>query len=148
MNEQARLGLATGIPTAITQTNGDIVRLAPGKPGKVAEVRSGRLVLDGDIIVPADGEAIVTRRRLARDGLVIVALDGKGGAQVHGIGLPLDEDYAEFVAEAEADVAEALRKLKGTRDPDAVIEAARLAARRAAQRWSGKKPQMKVLLPA
>ena len=145
--EQARVGLGRGIPDAVVQKNGDIVRLAPGAPGKLATVRSGRLVLDGDIIVPADGDAIATRRRLAHNGLVIVALDGKGGAQVHGIGLPLDEDYAEFVAEAESDVAEALRKLKGAdaRDPAAREEAARLAARRAAQRWSGKKPQMKVL---
>jgi ribonuclease J len=146
MHEQARLGKATGIPNAVFQKNGDIVRLAPGKPGKLSEVRAGRLVLDGDIIVPADGDAISTRRRLARDGLVIVVLDGKGGAQVHGIGLPLDEDYDEFVAEAQNDVAEALRKLKGARDPGAMAEAARLAARRAAQRWSGKKPQTKVLL--
>ncbi len=149
MQEHARLGKASGIPETLVQKNGDIVRLAPGRPGKLAEVRNGRLVLDGDIIVPADGEAIATRRRLARDGLLVVALDGKGGAQVHGIGLPLDEDYPEFVAEAEADVAEALRKLKG-RDrnlPDAISEAARLAARRAAQRWSGKKPQTKVLFP-
>ena len=147
MHEQARLGRSTGIPHAVFQKNGDVVRLAPGKPGKLAEVRTGRLVLDGDIIVPADGEAIATRRRLARDGLVIVALDGKGGAQVHGLGLPLDEDYAEFVAEAEADVAEAVARLKGpaAREPAAQEEAARLAARRAAQRWSGKKPQTKVI---
>ena len=137
----------TNAVTAIAQKNGDVIRLAPGAPGKLAEVRTGRLVLDGDIIVPADGDAITTRRRLARDGLLIVALDGKGGAQVHGIGLPLDEDYDQFVAEAQADVAEALSKLKGTRDPEAVSEAARLAARRAAQRWSGKKPQTRVLLP-
>ena len=147
MQEQARVGLGRGIPDAVVQKNGDIVRLAPGAPGKLATVRSGRLVLDGDIIVPADGDAIATRRRLAHNGLVIVALDGKGGAQVHGIGLPLDEDYAEFVAEAERDVAEALKKLKGpaARDAAAQDEAARLAARRAALRWSGKKPQTKVI---
>ncbi|HWK41120.1 MAG TPA: ribonuclease J [Croceibacterium sp.] len=148
MQEQARLGLRSGIPTAVTQKNGDIVRLAPGKAGKLAEVRAGRLVLDGDIIVPADGDAIVTRRRLARDGLLVIAVNDQGSAQVHGIGLPLDEDYAEFVAEAERDVAEAIRKLKGGRDAAAVAEAARLAARRAAQRWCGKKPQTKVLLTA
>jgi ribonuclease J len=148
MQEQARIGLGAGIPDAVFQKNGDIVRLAPGRPGKLASVTAGRLVLDGDIIVPADGEAITTRRRLARDGLIIVALDGRGGAQVHGMGLPLDEDYDEFVAEAERDVAEALKRLKGpgARDPEAQSEAARLAARRAAQRWSGKKPQTKVLL--
>ncbi len=150
MQEQARLGAGSGIPDNIVQKNGDIVHLAPGRPGKVATVRAGRLVLDGDIVVPADGDAITTRRRLARDGLVIVALDGQGGVQVHGMGLPLDEDYDAFVAEAQADVAEALSRLKGpgARDPAARHEAARLAARRAAQRWSGKKPQTKVLLPA
>ncbi len=148
MQEQARLGAASGIPENIVQKNGDIVRLAPGRPGKLAEVRNGRLVLDGDIIVPADGEAITMRRRLARDGVIIVVLDGRGGAQVHGIGLPLDEDYPDFVAEAERDVVEALRKLKGRgRDAEAESEAARLAARRAAQRWSGKKPQTRVILP-
>jgi len=148
MLEQARLGEGCGIPDTVVQKNGDIVRLAPGAPGKLAEVRAGRLVLDGDIIVPADGDAITTRRRLSRDGLVIVALDGKGGAQVHGMGLPLDEDYDEFVAEAEADVADALKKLKGSRDPATQEEAARLAARRAAQRWCGKKPQTKVIRAA
>jgi ribonuclease J len=149
MQEQARLGEASGIPENIFQKNGDIIRLAPGRPGKLAEVQNGRLVLDGDIIVPADGDAITMRRRLARDGLLIVVLDERGTAQVHGVGLPLDEDYDEFVAEAERDVAEALRKLKGRGrpDPDAVTEAARLAARRAAQRWSGKKPQTRVILP-
>jgi len=148
MQEQARLGRARGIPQAVVQHNGDIVRLAPGEAGKLATTRAGRLVLDGDIIVPADGEAIVTRRRLARDGMVIVALDEKRMPQVHGFGLPLDEDYPAFVAEAERDVIEALRRLKGARarDREDVIEAARLAARRAAQRWSGKKPQTRVIL--
>jgi ribonuclease J len=148
MQEQARLGLARGIPHAVVQQNGEIVRLAPGEPGKLAHVRAGRLVLDGDIIVPADGEAIVTRRRLARDGILIVTLDGQRNPQVHGFGLPLDEDYPEFVAEAEKDVTDALRRLKGpkARDREEVIEAARIAARRAAQRWSGKKPQTRVIL--
>jgi ribonuclease J len=148
MQEQARLGRARGIPQAVVQQNGDIVRLAPGEAGKLAATRAGRLVLDGDIIVPADGEAIVTRRRLARDGILIVVLDEERMPQVHGFGLPLDEDYPEFVAEAERDVVEALRRLKGAkaRDREEVIEAARLAARRAAQRWSGKKPQTRVIL--
>ena len=148
MREQARLGLASGIPRAVFQKNGDIVRLAPGIPGKLAEVQAGRLVLDGDIIVPADGEAVTMRRRLARDGMLIVALGAKGRAQVTGIGLPLDEDYDEFVAEAESDISQAIGRLKGgtRRDRQAVAEAARLAARRAAQRWSGKKPQTRVVM--
>jgi ribonuclease J len=147
MHEQARLGRAKGIPHAVVQINGDIVKLAPGTPSHVGKVPSGRLVLDGDIIVPADGEAITTRRRLARDGALLVVL-GKGDeAKVRGIGLPLDEDYEEFVEEAKADVAKALQRLKGRerQNPEARLEAARLAARRTAQRWSGKKPQTIVM---
>lgn len=149
MREQAKVGRAKGVPKAVVQQNGDMVRLAPGKPGKISEVRAGRLVLDGDILVPADGEAIVMRRRLAANGLVIVVLDGKGRVHVEGIGLPLDEDYDDFTAEAREDVAVALTKLKGgaRHDREAISEAARLAARRAAQRWSGKKPQVRVILP-
>jgi ribonuclease J len=148
MQEQGRLGKQRGIPQVVVQKNGDIVRLAPGKPGKLAEIRSGRLVLDGDIIVPADGEAISMRRRMARDGVLLVVIDAQGKPHVNGIGLPLDEDYAEFVDEAEGDVVEAIRKLKGParKDRESIKEAARLAARRAAQRWSGKKPQTRVLL--
>lgn len=152
MQEQARLGLGAGIPDAVVQQNGDLVRLAPGEPGRIAQVRAGRLVLDGDLIVPADGEAITIRRRLARDGLVLVVL-GAGeaaGRSVHveGAGLPLDEDYPAFVAEAKADIAAELAKLKRaeSRDLAAVSEAARLAARRAATRWSGKRPQVRVIV--
>ncbi len=149
MKEQCRLGKARGIPLQVFQKNGDVVRLAPGAPGKIAEIEASRLVLDGDIIVPADGEAITMRRRLARDGMLIVVLERGGGVQVEGVGLPLDEDYPEFVAEAVADVKQALSVLRGAaaRDRDAIMEAARLAARRAAQRWSGKKPQTRVILP-
>lgn len=147
MAEQARLGEASAIPHNILQSNGDIVRLAPGTPGKIAEVRTGRLVLDGDIIVPADGDAITMRRRLSRDGMLIVVIDSEGGVMVEGIGLPLDEDYDAFVEEAEADVAKALARLRGgrARDRDTAHEAARLAARRAANRWCGKKPQTRVI---
>lgn len=147
MREQARLGRASGIPKAVDQKNGDLVRLAPGKPGKFGEVRAGRLVLDGDIIAPADGEAMVMRRRLAHNGFLTVAVAGTR-IEVAGVGLPLDEDYADFCEEARDDVAEALGKLKGKagRDRDTRIEAVRLAARRAATRWSGKKPQVQVLL--
>jgi ribonuclease J len=148
MREQARLGTAFGIPETLVQKNGDLLRLAPGAPGKFGEVRAGRLVLDGDIITPADGEAMVMRRRLAYNGAVMVAVGAGGSVDVAGLGLPLDEDYDGFVAEAREDVIAALAKLKGTksRDRAARTEAVRLAARKAAQRWSGKKPQVQVML--
>ncbi|WP_408590966.1 ribonuclease J [Novosphingobium sp.] len=154
MAEQARLGREEGIPRAILQKNGDLVRLAPNGPHKISEVRAGRLILDGDIIAPADGESIGARRRLANNGLVSVALavsrDGRltSGMDLGAIGLPLEEDLEAFEAEARDDVTKALAALKGDRRRDrvAVAEAVRLAVRRAAQRWSGKKPVVQVLL--
>lgn len=147
MREQARVGREAGIDHAIVQSNGDIVKLAPGAPRKLGEVRSGRLVLDGDIIVPADGEAIAMRRRIAREGVITVVLDGNLEPTIDTVGIPLDEDLPEFVAETKADIRTALSRLKGkaARDRDAVHEAARLAARRAATAWSGKRPQVRVL---
>ncbi len=155
MQEQARVGLEAGIPSAVFQKNGDIVRLAPGKPGKIAEIEAGRLVLDGDIIVPADGESIVMRRRLAHNGVLVVMLEKGGDVTIESIGLPLDEDHDDFIAEATADVAKAVsstgktrgggRGRKSSSPSDDRLEAARLAARRAATRWSGKKPQVRVV---
>lgn len=148
MAEQARVGKACGIPAQVVQKNGDIVRLAPGKPGKLAEVRAGRLVLDGDIIAPANGEAITMRRRIAAEGVMVVVLVRGSRPLIEAVGLPLDEDMPAFLEEAANDVLNAIGRLKGkdARDHAAVHEAARLAARRAAQRWSGKKPQVRVVM--
>ncbi len=147
MQEQARVGIAAGIPKAVFQKNGDIVRLAPGKPGVIAQIEAGRLVLDGDIIVPADGESIVMRRRLAHNGVVVVILGPGNKVTIESVGLPLDEDHDDFIAEAEADVVKALgaagKKKRGPATDR--LETARLAARRAATRWSGKKPQVRVI---
>ncbi len=147
MMEQARVGKESGIPHNIVQKNGDILRLAPGKPEKLAEIRAGRLVLDGDIIVPADGEAIGMRRRIAREGVVTVVLDADLAPTIDVVGLPLDEDLASFIQETKDKVSAAIAKLKGKdrRDIKAIHEAARLAARRTATSWSGKRPQVRVV---
>lgn len=149
MQEQARLGKECGIAHNVVQSNGDIVRLAPGAPGKLAEVRNGRLVLDGDIIAPADGQAVAMRRRISFEGLMVVVLARGEAPLIEAIGLPLDEDMPDFVAETREDILKAIGRLKGrdASDPSAVHEAARLAARRAARRWSGKNPQVRVLMP-
>ncbi|OYW47356.1 MAG: MBL fold hydrolase [Novosphingobium sp. 12-63-9] len=154
MTEQAKLGKAEGIPRTIVQKNGDLVRLAPNGPQKLREVRNGRLVLDGDIIAPADGDSMAARRKLSQNGIVTVGMavtrDGKpvSAVEVAALGLPLDEDMGAFIVEAQADAREAVIKLKGDRKRDrvAIAEAVRLGVRRTAQRWSGKKPVVLVML--
>lgn len=150
MVEQARFALSQGVRRAIVQQNGELVRLAPDGPEKLGHERIGRLVLDGDVILPADGTTINERRKLSLHGQisVAVALDGarqlKGDPVIRLQGVPVEEDREDFLDEARDAAAEAVAK--GARDEEALREALRLAVRRAATRWTGKKPVVDVLI--
>ena len=149
MREQARFAISEGVPAAIVQRNGDVIRLAPSGPEKIGEERVGRLVLDGDVILPADGVTLNERRKIAHNGLIAVALpiDGNGRlagkAQIRPFGVPVEEDRGDFLTDA-ADAAE--KAYEPTRDVEKVREAVRLAVRRCATLWTGKKPIVEVML--
>ena len=150
MAEQARLGLTSGIRNAVVQSNGDLLRLAPGGPEIIGHEASGRLVLDGDVILPADGTTMNERRKIALHGQisVAVAVDSKGRVvgqpALRTQGVPVEEDKAAFLEEAAAEAAQAVAK--GAREEEALRERIRLAVRRTATRWTGKKPVVDVLL--
>jgi ribonuclease J len=147
--EQARFALAHGVPKALVQRNGDLVRLAPDGPKKLEEVRVGRLVLDGDVILPADGSTITERRRLGYGGLISVALpigaDGElaGDLAIRPFGVPVEEDRDDFIADA---MVSARRAFNPSLAEDQLREAVRLAVRRCATAWTGKKPVVDVML--
>ncbi|WP_374944810.1 ribonuclease J [Sphingomonas sp.] len=150
MMEHARFGLEQGIAQTLVQSDGDIVRMLPGPAKKVGNATVGRLVLDGDVILPADGSTINERRRLALNGQISVAVAlGKGGRaigrpQVRVQGVPVEDERDAFIAEA-ADAAE--KALGGNkRGPDRLREDIRLAVRKVATRWTGKKPIVDVLV--
>ena len=151
MMEQARFAKARGIPHGIVQKNGDLVRLAPNGPEKIGEERVGRLILDGEIILPANGPTMNERRRAAMFGsiAVAVALDGddrlKGDVEIDLQGVPVEEDRAAFLAEARDAAADAVAK-NGGKDEDKLRDAIRLAVRRCATEWTGKKPVVSVLI--
>jgi ribonuclease J len=150
MAEQARFGLAEGIPQAIVQSNGDVVRLAPNGPAKLGEERTGRLILDGDVIIAADGETINQRRRLSWYGLisVAIALDGNDNLvgdpvfRMHGI--PVEDEREDFIDEINDVAVKAVNAWKG--DMDKLREDVRLAVRRVATSWTGKKPIVDVMI--
>jgi ribonuclease J len=150
MAEQARFGLEKGIPKAVVQENGTVLRLAPNGPKVVGRERTGRLILDGDVILPADGSTMGERRRIAAHGIisVAVAIDGRrklrGEPAVTIQGVPVEEDRDDFLAEARDAAAEAVGD--GARDEAKLREAIRLAVRRRAAQWTGKKPIVEVSL--
>jgi ribonuclease J len=144
MAEQARFGQAQGIRRTIVQQNGTMVRLAPDGPEVVGHAPVGRLVLDGDVILPADGAAMNERRKLAENGLVTVAVVRGARAEpaitIHG--LPIEEDREALLAEMRDAVAETIAS--GERDDAKLREAMRLAVRRRVTAWTGKKPVVDV----
>ncbi len=148
MAEHDRFARSRGVPNGIVQKNGDVIRLAPNGPKKLGEEKVGRLVLDGDVILPANGSTMNERRRIAFGGVVMVAvpLDDRGrlsgDVEIATEGLPVEEDRETFFAQA-ASAAE--QAVKTARDADAVAEAVRLAVRRCATEFTGKKPVVRVL---
>lgn len=148
MHEQARFALAHGVPAALTQVNGDLIRLAPGKPKRIDRVRSGRLALDGNVLLPADGETITDRRRLGLYGVISVAVSLSKGkardADVRYRGVPVEDDRDDFIGEMSTAALDAAND--GPADREKLREAIRLAVRRVATQWTGKKPMVDVLI--
>ena len=150
LHEHRRFALEEGIPKALVQENGEIVRLAPNGPEKVGTERVGRLILDGDVMLTADGTTMNQRRKIASNGVisVAVAIDGqnrlRGTAQVALEGIPVEEDRDDFIADACAAASDAARG--DSSNEEKLREAIRLAVRRCATEWTGKKPVVDVLL--
>jgi ribonuclease J len=150
MAEQARFARAHGVPKAVVQSNGDVVRLAPGEPKIIGKERTGRLILDGDTIIAADGATLNERRRLSWYGLISVAfaLDAKdrmlGYPEIRLHGVPIEEDLEDFLEEATAAAVKAVKDHRG--DYDKLRETVRLAVRRVAVSWTGKKPIVDILI--
>jgi ribonuclease J len=150
MAEHDRFARSQGVPKGIVQKNGDVVRLAPDGPKKLGEERVGRLILDGDVILPADGPTMNERRKIASFGVMSVALALNdrdrlvGDVQIALEGIPVEEDREAFLDEACEAASEAA--LKGAANEEKLREAVRLAVRRCATEWTGKKPVVDVLI--
>ncbi|GAB5457692.1 MAG: ribonuclease J [Henriciella sp.] len=72
--EHAAYAKSLQVPQALTPRNGDLIRLAPGKPETIDVVPSGRLYLDGNKLVPSGSEGLRERIGLSQWGIVSVAI--------------------------------------------------------------------------
>ena len=131
--EHAILAKEMLVPEIVTPRNGDLVRLAPGPAAIIDEVPSGRLFVDGGMLVEEAGEALRERRHAASNGVLIVsfAMDKRGkiisDIDVRGIGLPGDEDrpLGDILDDLAERAEQAVRKLKGEAlDDELVVEQA------------------------
>ena len=145
MEEHAVIALAAGVPKAMVPINGSAIRLAPDGPKLLSHEKVGRLVLDGDVILPADGSTMNARRRIMHNGYVaatiILGTNGKLAARPSIIaqGLPVEEDRDDFLSECSDAAAGAVRS-GDARNADKFAESIRVAVRRVARDWTVKKP--------
>ena len=145
MEAHAKLALASGVKKAMVPINGSAIRLAPDGPALLGHEKAGRLVLDGEVILPANGATMVERRRLMMNGhmgaTVVIDRNGKLAATpaITAQGVPVEEDKADFLAEC-AEAAEAAVKKGDSRQEEKFAEAIRVAVRKVAREWTGKKP--------
>src|ERR671935_328337 len=149
MAEHASLARRAGVGKVVLCRDGELMRLAPGDPGKIDEVPAGRLYKDGSLIVSAEERTVADRRRLGFAGMVSVALavngrgDLTGDIQVRLIGIPeagtLGRGPEELAYDAAVEAFEAMPRAR-PRDPDALAEAIRGAVRAALSAVWNKKP--------
>jgi ribonuclease J len=141
-----------GQVTPVLIEDGDILSLSPGRPEVTDSAPVGRLVLDGNRLMPMQGGVMGARRRMLYNGLIVasLAVDGegrlRGNPKVTAPGLFDPEDPQ--TARITADLTQALAELPAaTRRDDATLtEAARTALRRALGRRLQKRPLVDVHL--
>jgi ribonuclease J len=149
MAEHAALARRVGVGKVFTCRDGDLVRLAPGTPAVIDEVPAGRLYKDGALLVGAGERTVQDRRRLGFAGIVSVALavsergEVVGDPEIELTGIPeVDRDgnlIGRLVYDSVMEAIDSMPRAR-RRDPDAVAEAARRAARAAINGAWNKKP--------
>lgn len=154
IREHVKLAQAMQVPESIAPNNGDLIRLAPGPVQLIDEVPSGRLYVDGAVIIETADDAIRDRKRLAAEGAVNVALavSGKNAivagptVTVRGLTMPDEEDLELALEDLETTAKAAFTKLNhAERDDDDAIEASVMrAVRKAAERLWQKRPLVDV----
>ena len=149
MAEHAALARRAGVGKVVLCRDGELVRLAPGTPGKIDEVPAGRLYKDGSLVVSAEERTIADRRRLGFAGVVSVALALNARGELIGdpavtlTGVPEADARGHKIEDIAYDAAiEAYESMPRARrrDPDAVAEAVRRAIRGALSAAWNKKP--------
>lgn len=151
LSQHAELARECGAEPILIE-DGDVVRLGPGKPKIADSVPVGRLVVDGNRLLPMEGVVIGARKRMLFNGVVVASLAVDEAGRV--IGRPRVSAPGLFDAEGpesgqlEDELARGVGELpKGLRrEDDALTEAARAVLRKAVGRRLKKRPNVEIHL--
>jgi ribonuclease J len=149
MAEHAALARRAGVGQVVLCRDGELLRLAPGGPGKIDEVPAGRLYKDGALLVSAEQRTVADRRRLGFAGVVSMALAISDRGELVGdplvtlTGIPefdaLGQRIEDIIYDAAMGAFGSMPRQR-RRDPEAVGEAVRRAIRAAISATWNKKP--------
>lgn len=151
LSAHAALAQDLGI-TPILMEDGDILSLAPGRPEVVDSAPVGRLVVDGNRLVPLQGSVMGARRRMLFNGVVIASLAVDEAGRLRGTprlsapGLfdPEDPETDRILRDFAEGIADLPANLR--RDDESLVEAAKSTLRKALGRRLQKRPLVDVHL--
>ena len=154
LRAHARLAESRGIKAEIA-TNGMMIDLGGNAPEVAEYIETGRLYLDGSVMVPALGGVVRDRIRMALNGHVMVTLlldeedEPLGKAWAELMGLPeIGKTGAALSDTIEAELGEFLSRIEDRvrRDDDRLDEAIRRIVRQVSMEEIGKKPEVTVVV--
>jgi ribonuclease J len=154
--KHAQLAQSVGIRQTITPKNGDMVKLAPNQATIIDEVPSGRLYVDGGILVPQGAEALRERRHAAHNGMIFIsfALNSKSrlasivDVRALGMAFETDEQISDQLERIGNQIEDMIRALgQDQKEDDASLEplVIRLVKKMAKSIWD-RKPLVEVII--
>jgi ribonuclease J len=141
----ARIAAEAGMPAdrVFVLEPGEPLEVSGGKGRRGAKVAAGRMLVDGDTVGDGAGAVVRERRKLAREGLVVVVAVPRHPVFVVSVGVLPEAEARELDAQAAGVVSQALDELRRQGAPvdvlrEEVHDKARAVYRRALQ----KKPRV------
>jgi ribonuclease J len=154
LRAHAKLAETRGIKAEIA-TNGMMIDLGGNAPEVAEYIETGRLYLDGSVIIPALGGVVRDRIRMALNGHVMVTLlldendEPLGEAWAELMGLPgIGKTGAALSETIESDLGDFLSRIEDRvlQDDEKLDEAVRRIVRQVAMEEIGKKPEVTVVV--
>ena len=149
MAEHINFAKEMGVKFPIKVSNGEIIRLAPGEPQVVDKVTSGRVYLDGKVLIDNDSPVLKERRNMAANGYmeitVLISKNGqiKNNPIITLKGIPfIEEDASEIEYDLEDVVMDTCKSfnLNNSKQEKNLIDTLKGNCRKLINDKSGKKP--------
>ena len=155
MAEHINFAKEMGVKFPIKVSNGEIIRLAPGEPQVVDKVTSGRVYLDGKVLIDNDSPVLKERRNMAANGYmeitVLISKNGqiKNNPIITLKGIPfIEEDASEIEYDLEDVVMDTCKSfnLNNSKQEKNLIDTLKGNCRKIINDKSGKKPFVNINL--